>query len=473
MNNIQKITTILLYALFFALVGTLAFFIVYNAAFAIGDQHQFLSSTAVGKFFSTLPVSRQLNRFWPLGLLDVNAVLLFGTSAVAHFAINIPTFIVLSLAVLALCYHSIPKGTTYNIWTQIAILCGTALVVCRLYQLFLDIIFPEKMLCTMLAIFLLCGIKFFQTDKWVYGIISLLAAVYATYCKEPLFGALLVFGVVLLLFGYKTLSQRQKIYTYLLIANCIIFISIYLLCIYSTESGTYHINNPYNSKLTLTLAMLRSQKMIAVAWLFAFWRAYALIFKKEKNHLLFDAMLFAGCAYFCGMVIMDGCTNYFYMPSIVLVVPAILYFSFLYFKHWGAIIIVGCLALFYAAKVPRLIEDNQATRRKDPAVIQELVDYHQQGYNLLWYESENNTFLRDYFRTTYDVYIGYLLGEKFDLESTSLLNKYAEDNYILLCYSYGNSDVSKHEVDSLADTYSLQRILEDEVRIPMLIHKAE
>ncbi len=460
MNHIQKITTILLYALFFALVGTLAFFIVYNAAFAIGDQHQFITTTAIGKFYSNLHVS-QLNRFWPLGLLDMNLVLLFTPTPAAHFAINIPTFVVFALAVLALCYNSIPKDTQYNIWTQIAILCGAALIICRLYQLFLDLIYGEKILGMMLAVFLFCGIRFFQTNKWGYGIISLLAAVYATYCKEPIFGALLVFGVVLLLFGYKTLSKQQKIYTYLLIANCIVFISIYLLFIYSSAQASYSLPNTYGTKLALTMAMLRSQKMIAVAVLFAIWRVYKLIFKQEKEHLFFDAMLFAGVAYFCGMVLLNGYTNYFYMPAVVFVVPAILYFSFLYFKQWGALVIVGALSLFYVAKVPKMIKDNQAMRKSTPVFVQRIADYHQQGYNILWYKSDNpieqwEDIVRDWQRTSHESYIGYTLKDgNFKFEETNTLVEYNDDKFVLL-YSNKNAINNANELDSLVNTYSLE-----------------
>ncbi len=463
MNNIQKITTILLYALFFALVGTLAFFIVYNAAWIQGDQHQFMSSTAMGRFYSTIPITVNVNRFWPLGLLDLNLVLLFDTSATAHFAVNTLIFVIFALTAWRLCCRSIPSSIAHNIWIRILIVLGATLIISRPYSLFLDIIYGEKILCTMLALFLLCGIRFFQTNKWLYGIISLVAAVYATYCKEPLFGALLVFGVVLLLFGYKTLSKQQKIYTYLLIANCIVFISIYLLLIYSSTRESYSILSPYDTKLALAIAMLRSQKMIAVAVLFAIWRAYKLIFKQEKEHLFFDAMLFAGVAYFCGMVLMNAYTNYFYMPAIVFVVPAILYFSSLYFKQWGALVVVGALSLFYVAKVPRLIKDSQSIRKSTPMFFQTIIDFQQHGYKIIWYKSDNQIEYwysenRAQQRINHELYISDTLkGRKFKIDETNNLIKYSNEKFILL-YSDINAMNNANELDSLINTYSLEKL---------------
>ncbi len=464
MNNIQKITTILLYALFFALVGTLAFFIVYNAAWIQGDQHQFMSSTAIGNFFSTKPIAENVNRFWPLGLLDVNLVLLFGTSATAHFAVNVLIFLIFTSVVLLLCYNSIPHCTKSSMWTHIIVILGATLIISRLYPLFVDIIYPEKMLCTMLAIFLLCGIKFFQTDKWLYGVISLLAAIYATYCKEPIFGALLVFGVVLLLWGYKTLSKQQKIYTYLLIANSLIFILIYYFYIYSNKQESYSIPNIYGTKFALIIAMLRSNKMLIVAIPLMLYRIYALVFKREKKHLFFDASLLAGWAYFFAMIILSGFTFYYYTPCIVLIIPAVLYFCLYYLKITGTICIIGVFSGFYLIKVPLVIKNNQELRKTIPIMMDKLANFAQNGTPIVFYDAKAGIYgagHMDLEKTFYNTNLDLLLKNKFKFENRLISE--CDSNTIIMYsrtrISNANGDMS--ELDSLITTYSLKLLHEN------------
>ena len=105
---------ICIYAL---LVGILTFFIVHNAAFVLGDQAQFLTTTALGEM---LPLSRYvipvLGRFFPLGITDYNVLLLFlnEPSATAHFVINAICFVLCAILLFMLCVDILREKITLN-----------------------------------------------------------------------------------------------------------------------------------------------------------------------------------------------------------------------------------------------------------------------------------------------------------------------------------------------------------------------
>lgn len=435
-TTVFKQIPICIYAL---LVGILTFFIVHNAAFVLGDQAQFLTTTALGEM---LPLSRYvipvLGRFFPLGITDYNVLLLFlnEPSATAHFVINAICFILCAILLFMLCVDILKEKMTLN-YTIAAI--SSFFLLARVYLVFIDLIFPERLMTLMIIAFIFLAYRFWNTEKTAYLIGSVLSAVYLTYCKEPVFGALFIFSGLVLCFA-RNISQRKKIFLWLLVINSIVFIVLYYFLIFRGIVSAYNGAHGESNVWKTYFHMLYSQKILLFSVPILLYRIYEFLFKKDKEHIFFDAMLLSGFAYFGACLLLGLNFTYYYFPAVCIMTPAVLYFLNHYFKKRWVLLAMAFLCLFYAVKIPKVIQDSQNGRLTTYAKVEALVNDYKAGYELVWQECteeiEYEQILCEWRRASLQAYVNYILKDKSYLFSTEP----HQDKYILLWNSSGNSN---------------------------------
>jgi hypothetical protein len=414
-----NIILIMVYTLLFISIVVLTFFIVYNSNWLLGDQVQFLRTTAIDK---VLPIGNYImptiGRFFPLGLMDYNLLLLFpqGNTATAHYILNAVSFIIFITAFFLLL-HKILGSKYYNVINVWIVLCTILFLSQRVYSIYLDVIFPERMVVMLLALFILSTWQFLNTDKWIYGISALFFALYLVYCKEPLFGALLVFALTNLILNWRNLTFNNRLFFGLLVINSFIFIVLYYSLVYVGIESAYSGNHGENDWIKMSLKMIRSNKIIVIAIILFFPRIYAIFFRMDRRHLFFDGLLFSGIAYFIACLLLQLNYAYNYLPAIILITPAIIFWLKHYTKPSGVSLVFTLFAVFYLAKFPSLIKNNQQLRKNTYPQVEQIANYAQTGYQLLWYKPypENNSWnnvMRDWKKLSLQGYIAFVLKDE-------------------------------------------------------------
>ena len=434
-HSIQFYLPTILYAF---VVVILAFFIVFNANFMFGDQAQFLTTTALGHY---LPISRyiipELGRFFPLGITDYNILLLFCNtpSATAHYAINLICFLITAILLFLLCMNILKD---YGNWSPTIAAITSLFLLSRVYSLFLDLIFPERLMTLMIIAFVFFAWRFWQTEHMGHLLAALFATTYCTYCKEPMFGALLVFCTTMLCLQ-RNLSVRKKLFLLLILVNSFIYILLYYLLVYRHIGTAYDGSHGETNIWNTYFHMIYSQKNLLIAIPLLIYRIYALVVKNDRNNLFFDGLIFSGFAYFGACLLLGLNFTYYYFPAVCLITPAILYFLSYYVKpHW-TLSVLSLLFIFYFAKLPKAIMDSQISRRTTYAKVENLVTDYKNGYEIVWQECAEEDYeniLCHWRKASLLAYFNYITKD----EQYTFSDEPHQDKYILLSNAPHNSN---------------------------------
>ena len=333
MRKLEKTLSSFAYIVYALIVAILAFYIIFNANWILGDQWQNIRTTGLGGIMHSSDFCFPNNgRFWPFALLHYNILLLFQcTSPTAHYVLNALLFIVFSVAIFIVIRKSIlQKGTSF-VWNNVTILLASCYLLFREHFVFLDLIYGETILAVLFALFMICAIRFYQTSNLICGIVALLSAVYATYCKEPTFAVFMTFGTTMLIFNFKKLTRAQKTFSSLLILNAIVFLFIYLV-FYKQDSG-YCPSQYGTTPFGILFTYMMQKKILLIAIPLVLWRLIKITIHRERDHIFYDALLFSGIAYILVICVLRLLNAYYILPALVLITPAIVYFVYFYFKE--------------------------------------------------------------------------------------------------------------------------------------------
>ncbi len=297
--------------------------IIYNPEWILGDDLQFLSTTAIGKFFYC-PIRD--GRFWPLGLVDYSILLCLPfelwSTITSYLAYNCVTLVIGCI----LTFNLLKKLTRYNylasIWAIVVLFCSASFL-----RIHMTCIFAERTLFFLFSLFSFFLWKAELTNKTKYYVCAFIAAVYATYAKEPVFGALMIIALTRLVFGAKSLSSKSKLFHWGLIVNSVVYITIYCFIYFGySPSRMYGYNWWANIKfLDLILLTIKYDPILLFVILLAPVRFFFVCFKSDKNHLFLDSLLFAGFGYWCAIVLLHILSDHYTGPAIFLAIPSVGY----------------------------------------------------------------------------------------------------------------------------------------------------
>ncbi|MDR0568852.1 MAG: glycosyltransferase family 39 protein, partial [Spirochaetaceae bacterium] len=379
--------------------------IMFRANWTFSDDHAFIKTTAINKYS---PPILSGGRFYPLGHIHDNIPLVVfrllgihsGPPPSAHY-----TLIALFFAVTAVCLYLLfekivkESGGAHPLFA-LFFACSFFVTGSAFPQIFMSLIFPETPLIMLFAVFMLVFYKARETDKTRYYIAAFLAAGYASYCKEPVFGAFLVIAVANYIFNFKNQSEKEKLFHAALIVNGIIFPILYYLLSYRNATGFYNEGRVASGVLRFIVSIFVKNPALILMYVFGFTRFLTVVFKKDRAHIFCDTLLFAGMAYVFAYILLRLDADYYFMPAIIFSMPSLVFWTCdVYRKNRNrALAAFGLLLILFTfngrgvAGVDGIYRD----RREFMPYISRLLEDYRAGKKFIWYESDNriseNTF---------------------------------------------------------------------------------
>jgi hypothetical protein len=391
----------------FVMLGV--FTIMFRANWTFGDDHEYITTTVVNKY---VPFHHYITggRFDPLSHFHYNIPLFLfrllgvnsGLPVEAHFAL-VGLFYSVSVMCLFFLFKRIEpvQGRSHPVFSAF-FACTFFLFADPFAGVFMSLIYPETQGIMLFSVFMLMYYRALETGKKRYYIAAFIAAAYNSYCKEPVFGAFLVIAVFNLFFGYRKQSKREKAFYAALIANAVLFIALYYLISFRNAAGFYNEGRVGLRGLRFIDSILERTPMLRIIMIFGLFRLGAIVIKRDREHLYYDGLLFAGIAYTFAYMLLRLNAGYYFLPSVILFLPSLVYWvKHLYqTRKQYALPAFGFIMIIYFLNieaVPGILGTWRARGDFVPYISNLLSEYNQ-GKQFIWYESDNtvtgNTFYR-------------------------------------------------------------------------------
>jgi hypothetical protein len=385
--------------LYFFMIGVSAlivFCVMFHANWIFGDDYEYVTTTAIDKYVPFLYTAD--GRFFPLGHIHYN-ILLFvlrllgihsGLPAVFHFML-IAVFHILS----AVCLYSLLTKIKPFVHADYPVfpLFFLSIIFLLSTGFFMGLNYPETQLIMLLAVFMLMYLKALETDKKRYFAAAALSAVYATYCKEPMFGAFVIIALSNHLFRYKKESGNEKIFYWALVANAIVFLSLYYFLSFRHTTLFYGTGRTAISGFRFIASVFAGNPVLIVMFLFGVIRLFFVIVKKDRSHLFYDSLLFAGMGYTLAFIVLHLYAAYYFLPSIILFLPSLVYWTgyLREKKTCCAFFLCAFFTVFFvynARSEINTVRDTFQARREFMPYMEDLFSEYRDGKKFIWYESD-------------------------------------------------------------------------------------
>ncbi len=445
--------------------------ILYEANWTFGDNLELWRTTAGGKWKElSAQIIPHLTRFNPLAFYDYNLLLFtpYYANALAYYIYVTLTFLLFSICFIILL-KKIADSFTYA-WS---LLIGILYFIIFIFNygslvLFLDIIYPDRMVLVALSFFALCYYNAIKSDSTIYYICALFCAVIATYNKEPVFGIFVVIALTNISFYLKVLSRKHILFNIALIINGLIFTGLFYVFVYSIKTGSYLELNNEVSYFSIFFMQVNTNRIIACATILSCFRMYSLLFKtKNIKNLFYDVTLLAGLAYAIAFVILKLPTFYYTIPAYFLMLPSLMYWtlkSYVVKKTLPLLITIGLIVFCNVSwlELKQIFDMVHYRRQNEFIYLEKLAQKYKEGYQFVFIEEflndedgSRNIQLRNYHRDIAVLAFNFILGEENSSNDYFVydddLDEYELDDKIVVFYSDFNLSGSKKQMDSATE----------------------
>lgn len=367
----------------------LSYFIVHNAQWLIGDDAIIIKKTGSGQAFSIFDtINPEAGRFYPLAYYAYNILLLFNKGQISveqHYILVSIGFFIFSFFIFKLSKDILSSFSLKKNVIDLISLLFSFMIIQRAYTTFSHVFSTIWFDYLLLIVFIFYTYQFLKTQKTYQAIISLLAILYCVFCIENIFILPISFGFLLLLFNFKHLSKKEKVFSYSLIAVGLFFLIIYYFVVYRHIIQAY--DGSHGAGLSLVenaIDMMLSQKLIIVAVIVYVFRLYMITAKNEKYNKFYDTMFLTGFAYTLGCFVLKLNWGMYYMISVLYTGFPVLYFLHKYINPKYAAIIIVLISAFYIRNFPKNIKTVQTNRFETKSLIKTLEKYKNKNYEFVW-----------------------------------------------------------------------------------------
>lgn len=385
-----NLTSLLPLSLLAVLTAGLLWALLAHGAWLFGDDYLFMQSFMNG---SRSPLVLEAGRFYPLGFAEFNLLKLF-PSARSIFAYELITGLVLILTMFTLSRlfsqtaAAAGKKNRFN-WQALAFIIFLGLTP-AFVQIFLNIVYPEKMVILLLSVFLLFAVRAFNGNRWSDYSLAAAAAVLATYTKEPVFGAITIIAATLLVFGWRQLSQNQRRFAFFLVLNGIVFLGLYYFIAFKDQTSFYNQGKNFAPRLSLLFMMLERNRLFYLFAAVALWRLYqTLRHRQQPVALLFDGFLYASLGWLAAYAVLKLQDNYYLTPAYILGLPALYYYLCLpQTNRWLKLVVWSALIIISAVTKPTpwfLIYHTHKIREQHRTLLNDFTGAKSAGAKIYWY----------------------------------------------------------------------------------------
>lgn len=400
---------------------------MFHANWIFGDDHEYITSTAIDKYCDAGGFT-SVGRFMPLRYVIYNLPLfifrLFGINTglpvEAHFVIVAIIFIITFICLFLLFNKIEPyvgnKHTVFSLFFA----CTFIFLCSEFHYIYMDIIFPETQVIMLISIFMLMYYNALKTDKKRYYIAAAITAIFSTYCKEPIFGMFLIFALTNIFFRYKNESKNEKIFYITLVINGVLFITLYYLFSYRNATVFYNEGRISLEVINFMLSIFIKNPVLIFMFFIGVFRLYYIIVKRDREHLYYDSLLFAGIAYTFAYILLRLNAGYYFAPSIILFMPSLVYwlkYGWEKKRIYALFVFILLLPLntIYLAKAESDVRNTWHKRQIFMPYIEDLFSKYNTSNGFIWYESDNrindNTFYiakRDWRKYVINAFLNYL-----------------------------------------------------------------
>ncbi len=296
--------------------------IFYKANLGIIDDYNLAGSFFEGRFLSFF-IFPEIGRFFPLLGLEYNFVSLFLVCPVAFYTCNAFQFLLVVFLLFKILDEIIINNKLKYFLILIFILSP------GFVTSWLRCLVAERDLVLFFVIFLYFYLKFQNNQKLLFLIVGLLSANIALYYKEPGFLMLGTFSFFHLIFGWKEINVRRRIFDFLLLFSSFIFIVVYYFVVYIHRGESLYGNSswqPFFYSFSLFINYVLNNPLLFLNIIFFLWRCYCFFKKKIKFNFLYDSMSFAAIVYCLVYFKMRMFTPYYLLPAYVFALPALVYY---------------------------------------------------------------------------------------------------------------------------------------------------
>lgn len=376
----------------------LAFFIVHNAQWLIGDDAIIIKKTGSGIPFSIFDtVSPSSGRYYPLAYYAYNILILFNNGVVSvqqHYILVALGFSFFSIFIFLLNKEIFKKYTVKKYITNSLAFLFSFMIIQRAYTTFSYVFSTIWIDYLLLIVFMFFSYQFYNSQKYIFAIIAILSILYCVFCIETIFILPMSFGILPLLFSFNNLTKKEKWFNISLISVGLFFLISYYFVVYIHITKAY--DGSHGAEISLfqnAINMLMNQKLLLVALLVFALRLYFIFIKKEKYDKFYDTMLLTGFAYTLGCFVLGLNWGMYYMISVLFVSFPILYYFNKYFEMKYLIVIILILSIFHIRNFPKNITTVQKDRIETKGLIETLKVYRDKNYTFVWKDKllvENN-----------------------------------------------------------------------------------
>ncbi|MDR1451380.1 MAG: hypothetical protein LBI57_03485 [Helicobacteraceae bacterium] len=352
-----------------SLILSVAYFIMISADFTINLEGRFHLPMSLNDFF-LYHEPRYDGRFFPLANTDYNLLrfLPYGYSAQGFYFINLVTFIVTICAIIHLLKQS-DRDKIASRYINAFFLILILLAFNRSIKVFMEIIYPERLLSATVVIFMLLLKKALDGDKIVWFATAALTALYATYQKEIMFGVFIVLALFMLLLAPKT--KNRIIFSAVLIVNGAVFLLVYYWTTLSVSTHVYASNR--RVEIYDYAVFFAKNWLFIILFVFFVVRGWFVAVKRDRARTFYDATLFASCAFVCAYLVLAKAdwgkaidlprAYYYYAPAALMFIPSLIYWSkYLYFNKRYALFWTIAIVLLLSCRIFSLDEEIEARR---------------------------------------------------------------------------------------------------------------
>ena len=300
-----------------AAVALLAvFFILHNANWVNGDDFEWVKTTALG---IAEPISYHVGngRFVPFNHFDSNLTLFlpYGNTAFVHYLLVSMVFCLASFFLLKALKKHVPGAN------GVLLLVSYSFFVYESVNVYLSIIYPEKIIILGFALFMYLFQKLHDENSFVSLILLCIVVLYITYAKEPVFGVFVVFSLINLIFRKRKIKVNEKRFCYFCLLNALVYALLYYFIVFLHSDLFYNQGRVQLSYIQNIVESFKHQPFLIIIWGFLFYRIYIVLKSREISVL--DAFLFMSVAYCSAYFILKLNDGYYFIPSVVLALPSI------------------------------------------------------------------------------------------------------------------------------------------------------
>ncbi len=320
-----KICVIIVVAIYVALL-------LYKPGLSPSDEYAFLPTLQSGKFFPVYDKDfpyydySTLGRLGPLGGQEYNLAAPFTQDPIGYFVINAIELVVLVIALLSV----LRAVSTNNGLNYLAV--GFLLTVPAVTNTYFKLLFIDKNIATLLAMFLGIYITFQNRPRWGYFLAALVTANLAIYYKEPVFIAVGAFCAGHLFFTWRSASWRVRLLDLAGIASGLVWVLVYLILV--LPHRTYAVPSGLGSeswslvfaKTIFNYGFFTDPVLILIVLPLTATRLYQVFVQKQRPHPLADPMLGAASAYIGVFFVLNLYSPYYLLTAYVFALPAICHF---------------------------------------------------------------------------------------------------------------------------------------------------